>query len=170
VVYENTNALPRTFRVGRVEPTGSADAAFTRLGDGFDFRNAALVDKAEVAATTAALGARVEPARDGGVATISGETPNTVTIATDGSTGALLVLADLAYPGWRVAIDDQEARVLTVDGVLRGVVVPAGSHVVTFRYRPATWLIGGALSMLGLVALVPYGRIGARRHRGGAFA
>ena len=31
VVYENTNALPRTFRIGRVEPTGSAEAALTRL-------------------------------------------------------------------------------------------------------------------------------------------
>ena len=38
VVYENTNALPRAFRVQRVEPTASEDAALTRLGDGFDFR------------------------------------------------------------------------------------------------------------------------------------
>jgi hypothetical protein len=44
------------------------------------------------------------------------------------------------------------------------VVVPAGAHVVVFRYRPASLLVGALISAVGLVALVPYGRWGARAH------
>jgi hypothetical protein len=169
VVYENTNALPRAFRVSRVEPTASEEAALTRLGDGFDFRTAALVAKEDVAAVTAALTSRAGAleGRDPGTTSIRDETPSSVTIATDGTTPALLVLADLAFPGWRAQLDGHAAPVLTVDGVLRGVVVPVGAHVVTFRYRPMSLLVGALMSALALVALVPYGRSSARAHGSG---
>ncbi len=173
VVYENTNALPRAFRVRRVEPTASEEAALGRLGDGFDFRTTALVPKTEAAVLTAALAARaasdagsdVTPGADAGADTaIERDTPGSVTVATAGSAPALLVLADLAYPGWRAAVDGRAATVHTVDGVLRGVLVPAGRHLVTFRYRPTSWLAGAVLSVLAAALLVPYRRIGVRLH------
>jgi hypothetical protein len=46
------------------------------------------------------------------------------------------------------------------------VVVPAGEHVVTFRYRPTSVLVGMLVTMVALVALVPYGRRAARAHAG----
>ncbi len=172
VVYENVNALPRAFRVRRVEPTASEEEAIDRLGDGFDFRDAALVPKSDVVAVNAALIRRDGSASgaDAGTAAIRSETPSTVTIATDGVAPALLVLADLAYPGWRADVDGHAAPVHVVDGVLRGVVVPAGAHVVTFRYRPSSLAIGAGLAVLALAILVPYGRGGARRHGAGQAA
>jgi hypothetical protein len=165
VVYENTNALPRAFRVGRVEPTGSEEAALTRLGDGFDFRAAALIDQREVAAVEAALTAAARTAEPAaGTTMIRTETPGSVTVATDGETPALLVLADLAYPGWRAEVDGRAAVVRTVDGVLRGVAVPAGAHVVTFRYRPSSLWLGAVLSLVGAIALLPWARASARAH------
>lgn len=172
VVYENTNALPRVFRVGRVEPSPSEEAAFTRLGDGFDFRHVVLVRTQDVRSVQAALGEGV-PAGDAGnlgTAEIREETPNAVVVATTGATPAVLVLADLAFPGWRAEVDGRSVPVLTVDGLLRGVVVPAGAHVVTFRYLPTSLLIGVLLSGLGLVALVPYVRHAARVHVDGTVA
>ncbi len=170
VVYENANALPRAFRVRAVEPTASEDAALTRLGDGFDFRTTALVDKRDVLGVTAALDGAARGEADGGTTTMRRDTAGTVVVATGGPTAALLVLADLAFPGWSAEVDGRDAEVYTVDGILRGVVVPPGSHVVTFRYRPWSWIVGAGLSALGLVALVPYAWIGARRHRDGAVA
>ena len=77
-------------------------------------------------------------------------------IETDGLDGALLVLADLAFPGWHADVDGRAAPVLTVDGVLRGVVVPAGLHRIGFRYRPTSVMLGAFLSSLALVgSLVP---------------
>ncbi len=47
---------------------------------------------------------------------------------------SILVLADLAYPGWRVTVDGASAPLLTVDGVFRGVLLAPGAHVVEFQY------------------------------------
>lgn len=163
VVYENTNVLPRAFRVHRVEPSPSVDTALTRLGDGFDFRHAALVETGAALAVQRALGA-AKDATDAGTTAIRAETPGSVTIATAGASPALLVLADLAYPGWRAEVDGAAVPVLTVDGVLRGVVVPSGDHVVTFRYRPTSVLVGMLVTIVALAALVPYGRRAARAH------
>ncbi len=55
-----------------------------------------------------------------------------VAMAQDG----YLVLADQTYPGWRATVDGARTPILPVDGVFRGVQVPAGSHTVTFRYLP----------------------------------
>lgn len=164
VVYENTNVLPRAFRVRRVEPSPSVEAALTRLGDGFEFRHAALVETDEVLAVQRSLAAAANDADDAGTTEIRAETPGSVTIATTGTSPALLVLADLAYPGWRAEVDGEPAPVLTVDGVLRGVVVPAGAHVVGFRYRPSSLLVGMLVTIVALAALVPYGRRAARAH------
>jgi hypothetical protein len=166
-IYENQNALPRAFRVPAVEPVGSLEAALGRLGDGFDFRAAALVAKDDAAGVAAALG-RPAAAAGGGSTAIGAETPGSVTIVTDGEAAALLVLADLAYPGWGATLDGRDVPVLTVDGLFRGVVVPAGQHVVEFRYRPTSAWVGLACTVLGLLALVPYARRRARAHASGA--
>jgi Bacterial membrane protein YfhO len=165
-IYENINALARAFRVRQVEPTGSEESALTRLGDGFEFRRAALVSKADVTAVRAALGGDAAGAAgdEAGTALVRSETPGSMTIATGGPTAAVLVVTDLAYPGWRAVLDGREVPVLTVDGVLRGIVVPSGEHVVTFRYRPRSLLIGIALSVAALVAIAPYARASARLH------
>ncbi len=163
-VYENTNALPRAFRVAHVEPSDGEEAALTRLGDGFDFRSAALVARAEVAAVSAALAGVPSGAAAAGETSVRAETPGVVTIATSGDAPAVLVLGDLAYPGWRATLDGRDVPLLTVDGVLRGVVVPAGAHLVVFRYRPGSLGLGLTISVLGLVALVPYRRWSARAH------
>lgn len=49
---------------------------------------------------------------------------------------ALVVLSDLVYPGWRATVDGQPAEILTVDGLVRGLRVPAGNHEIVYRYHP----------------------------------
>jgi uncharacterized membrane protein YfhO len=46
-----------------------------------------------------------------------------------------------------------------VDYLLRGVMVPAGTHRVEFRYEPASWRAGWIISVLGLLAVA--GALGA---------
>ena len=50
---------------------------------------------------------------------------------------ALLVLADMTYPGWQAWVDGVPSPILTVDDVFRGLALQPGSHVVRFAYRPA---------------------------------
>ena len=66
----------------------------------------------------------------GGSAEILSYRPNEVIVRATGP--GKLVLADTWYPGWRAG----EFRIELVDGLLRGVQLPAGSHTVRFSYRP----------------------------------
>lgn len=46
-----------------------------------------------------------------------------------------LILSDLFYPGWRAAVDGEQAPILRVDGLYRAVALSPGAHRVTFEYR-----------------------------------
>jgi len=52
------------------------------------------------------------------------------------------------YPGWSVTIDGSPARLYQTNYVLRGVVVPAGEHVITFQFWPGTFCAGLAITLL----------------------
>ena len=57
---------------------------------------------------------------------------------------ALLRIAVPYFPGWRAEVEGRSVPVLPVDLALSGVVVPAGSHELLFRYQ-STWFRTGAL-------------------------
>lgn len=64
---------------------------------------------------------------------------------------ALLLLADLMAPGWRVTVNGEAAPILVADHVLRAVALPAGSHEVRFEYHDPAFARGLALALAGLV-------------------
>jgi Bacterial membrane protein YfhO len=76
-----------------------------------------------------------------------------VTAQTDSTAAGRLILTDLMYPGWRVTLDGQPAEALTVEGMFRGVDVPAGSHTVVWSYHPASLYWGLAVSVVTFVFL-----------------
>jgi uncharacterized membrane protein YfhO len=63
----------------------------------------------------------------------------------------MVVLSDAFYPGWRAWVDRQPVSLFEVDGAMRGVLVPRGSHVITMRYRPVSVIAGAALSICGVL-------------------
>lgn len=60
--------------------------------------------------------------------------PNRITVQANGP--GLLVLSEVAYPGWQVSVDGQPAEMRTLAGVLRAVLLPAGAHEAVFTYHP----------------------------------
>jgi uncharacterized membrane protein YfhO len=65
-----------------------------------------------------------------------------------------LILTDLAWPGWNVAVDGQRAESMIVDGMFRGVDLPAGKHTVVWTYQPATLYWGAGISVAAVVLLL----------------
>jgi len=57
------------------------------------------------------------------------------------------------YPGWHAFVDGNAVEVLRVNYNLRGVAVPAGTHLVRFVYRPNSLLLGALLSLLAAILL-----------------
>jgi hypothetical protein len=58
----------------------------------------------------------------------------------------LLRIAVPYYPGWQAEVDGRSLPVMPVDLALMGVVVPAGSHELTMRYKPARFAAGAGIS------------------------
>jgi hypothetical protein len=86
------------------------------------------------------------PLDDAAAVTIESSRPGRVELVTTSTTGGLLVLHDLYYPGWIAEVDGRPAEMLRAALLFRAVVVPGGRHRVSFRFHPF------ALSNLGAAA------------------
>ncbi|MHB1774159.1 MAG: hypothetical protein ACYCST_21015, partial [Acidimicrobiales bacterium] len=160
VVYENHYAEPAAF----------VPSAILRVAD-----QQALLNR--VAARPLAPGreALVEPST--GVLTAGKGTANVgyahdaeARVQTNLTRGGLVVLNDAWARGWTAEIDGRPTRVLRVDDVMRGVDVPAGRHVVVWRYRVPGLALGGVVSglagaLIALLAAWPLLRSLRRRRR-----
>ena len=64
---------------------------------------------------------------------------------------AFLVLSEVWYPQrWKLTVDGRESRAVKVDGVIRGIVLPAGEHEVRFTYDRSRFETGRAISMAAI--------------------
>jgi hypothetical protein len=150
-VFENTRAMARVWLVPKVTML-SAPAVLhaihtSRLPNGMMFAPGEMA----LTETPLNLDSPVDPER---TATIQSAAETGIQIRTHSSQTNLLVLSNVYYAGWQATVDGIPSSVLPTDYVLRGVVVPAGDHVVTFRFRPVSLQIGFALSALSALGLV----------------
>jgi len=74
-------------------------------------------------------------------------------IATRSDAPALQVLAENAYPGWTARIDGRPAAVMTAYTAIRAVCVPAGEHLVEWRFAPRLYWVGAAVSAASLLLM-----------------
>jgi hypothetical protein len=85
--------------------------------------------------------------------------PESLTVAVDTPTPAILSLAMVDYPGWRASIDGRPAAPIRAYGGLVALEVPAGSSVVEWVYDPPAYRVGAFVSLvtwvgLGLLAVI----------------
>jgi len=145
-VYKNETALPRVFCVGNTEVIADRDARLSRLNrSSFQPDSLALVESP--------LSETITPPANW-EAEITRYEPNAIDVRVSTDRQTLMVLSEIYYPaGWKATIDDKEKEILKVNHILRGVVVPEGSHVVTFRLEPKTYTISTAM-MGGSIVIV----------------
>jgi hypothetical protein len=83
----------------------------------------------------------------------AGKDPNVVRIEVDFPKDGYLVVADVNDHGWEAFLDGERVPSLQADYVFRAVRIPAGKHIVEYRYTPlAFW--AGALSTIFLLLLM----------------
>lgn len=81
-----------------------------------------------------------------------------IAFTVDAPARGLVVLSELWDPGWQVTVDGRAATPVRANYLLRGVVVDAGPHAITWRYAPrGLWaltiaMLLGWLSVLGALA------------------
>ena len=101
-----------------------------------------------------------------GQAVIGDEIPTRVRVSVQMETPGLVVLADLWDKGWQAYLEGKPVPILRTNHAIRGVVVPAGSGTLEFRYEPASFAWG--LRLAGLAGVIILGWLGLaipRSHR-----
>jgi len=164
-IWEDSRAWPRALLIngGLVAVAPGADGQATALSA----RTKASFDSIAVSAP-AEIVAALNAGREQPVLTDVSALhirSNLVRIKTSHPAPALLVLTDVHYPGWRAWIDGVEHPIWTVQGLVRGVALPGGTHEVEFRYHPV-WLtptlglaVAGWLTILTFAGLAILGHI-----------
>jgi len=89
-----------------------------------------------------AIEAAIERALDEHGAAIREYLPAKVTVDVRADKAGVLVLSDIYYPGWKVKVNGEKAKVLRVNGLLRGVSVKEGRSSVVFYYMPLNFILG----------------------------
>ena len=155
IVWENPAALPRAFVPARVETIVDAKERLRRLAaDSFDPSATAFVEQPLEL-----------PGDCHGLATITEDIPQRVTIAADMKTPGLIVLSDRWDASWRAYLDGKQVPILCTNHAVRGVVAPAGRQVLQFRYEPATLFWGSVISGTAIVVWLAWVAVVARIHR-----
>jgi hypothetical protein len=152
-VFENLRAMPRAWLVTDVVSAKPEEVLYalksSRLPDGRDFDPArtALIEEplsmtSDMVKAATAAAVRISHIDNG-----------SMEINTDADSPSYLVLSDIYYPGWQATIDGNETHVFQTDYVLRGIMVPAGRHVVRFEFRPRSLYLGAGISVVSLLSL-----------------
>ena len=81
------------------------------------------------------------------------------TINTESDEDQFLVLSEVFYPiRWKAFIDNDPVKTFQVNGLLRGIIVPKGSHKIKFIYDKSSFNFGLSVSLLSF--LISIGLIG----------
>jgi hypothetical protein len=140
--YRFNEEHPRAWIVHEIAVNSDRSAIYTALAvPGFDPRHVAYVPTPIDVVTNQA----VEP-----VSTVTMQ-PDQVEVDANLTTPGLLVLSEISYPGWTALVNGSPASIVEVDGLLRGVALPAGQARVEMSFRPMSLVAGGIVTVLGVV-------------------
>jgi len=150
-VYENQHVLPRAFLVGEIINTaGVAVSDRIDMLEQLDPRRQVLLEHMP----------DIPDERCGFTPVkIVEEVPDRITVETVADKPGVLVLTELFHPGWTATVDGAPAELLAADIAFRGVVVPAGTHRVEFRFICPGQRSGMMITLGTLLALLIRGWI-----------
>ena len=161
-VYENLRAQPRVWLVGEVQVVTDWYQQLQRLrgelkdeqGRAFDPRRTAISETSYgFTDFVSSFDSSGEPFA-AAAATIVQRQPGRMLIETDAARPSLLVISEMAYPGWQVKIDGQWGSWQRVNYMLCGVRLQAGKHRVEFFYRPPSVKTGAMVSLIAAFILL----------------
>jgi len=145
-IYEKSNYYPRAWLVHQTSVEPDTDRMLQLMNDSsMDLHRTALVD--------APLTVSLQAAPDGWLdkAEFVHYGANLLELDVETRSSGLLVLSEVFYPGWKATVNGAATPVWRVDGMLRGLVVPAGKTRVAVYYAPASFFLGLTFSVLAFL-------------------
>ncbi|MGK2858352.1 MAG: YfhO family protein [Thermoanaerobaculia bacterium] len=144
-VYERAAGFPSVTVWERVVPEPDRAAAYASLySETWNARDQIVVTgESPPLFADAAIG----PVGSGRIADVSW---SSIRVEVESPRGGVVALSQRDAPGWSVTVDGTAAEPLVVNGIFRGVAVPAGRHEVEWRYFPRSLSLGFLLSVTGI--------------------
>ena len=143
-LYENQQALPRAYLAYRTRPARDTADLEQLLAADFDAGRGTVV---ETSSEPLQGPSDIDPVE------IIRERPEVLRFDVATERPAVLVVANAWYPGWHAWVDGEEAPVLRVNGMFRGVALPPGAQQVEMRFEPGSFRVGALVSLTALVVL-----------------
>lgn len=148
LIYENLEALPRAYVVGRVKVATDDEAIAILSSPDFDPAAEIVVDRSPPVELTG------NPSFSGDAKIVS-YSPNHVVIQATVEQDSMLFLSDAYYPGWRATVNGHDTPIYRANYAFRAVYLSAGEHRVEFIYDPITFKLGLGMTLTGcMLALI----------------
>lgn len=139
-VWRNRDAFGQAWIAGKAIQVNTIQEVANHIGDpSFDLKGVAMLEK-----PISGLDPNVRSA----IATVTRFTPQHITVVVNTPGKDLLMLSEIAFPGWRARLDGKRVPILTADAILRAVETPPGRHEITMAYQPMSYRFGLYLTCL----------------------
>ncbi|MCI0336079.1 MAG: YfhO family protein [Acidobacteria bacterium] len=156
-IFENLTLLPRAWLVRRAKVAYEGDqlklirGEVASTGDrDFDPRTAVLVDHETAAKLDKNLIKNAGDEKFTQVAPVKilKRSARRIQIEAENAEPSVLVLSEIAFPGWKAEVDGKAAELIRVNYDLRGLALTAGKHRIELIYQPRSLKIGAAVSII----------------------
>lgn len=148
--HVNPEALGNAWFVNEVKMVPNADAEIEAL-KGFNPRKVAVVDSRF---SKELEGFKANPDTLG-VIQLTKYEPNNLIYKSSNKTQQLAVFSEIYYSkGWDAYIDGKPAQYLRANYVLRAMVVPAGEHIIEFKFQPVMFKVGKVVDLVSSLSLI----------------
>ncbi len=147
---KNNNSLGNAWFVSKASVVENANAELDALKT-INPSSEAVVDRRFADMLTV----QDSPASSGDTIYLTAYEPNKLTYKSKLATDRIAVFSEIYYPyGWKAFVEDAPSAHFRTDYVLRGMVVPAGEHTITFRFEPQSYKTGNRVSLASSLILL----------------
>jgi len=142
-LIEHTGALPRAMLFSHWQTNTNNQAILQQLAD-------LSVNPAQTVFVNDQVPAPSSSTNQTGQVQFTHYSPKRVELKTKADLPSILLLNDRFDPGWKVWVDGKEEKVLRCNFLMRGVLVPPGSHAVMFKFKPPVTTLYVTLGAMAL--------------------
>ncbi len=147
-VETNINAMGNAWFVSAINVVPNADSEIAAL-NGLDVRNMAVVDERFKDQLITNLSS------NNGTISLLEYKPNYLKYDSKSTSDGIAIFSEIYYEkGWNAYIDDVLYPHFRVNYVLRGMKIPAGNHIIEFKFEPSSYNIGESLSLTSSIILL----------------
>lgn len=150
LIFENPVPAPRAFLAVNVVSSELTPWELPPSGGDVTTLDARLI----AAASAAGIATKFQSTADLGTVAFESYHNTSMRIRASNHVPAMLVVMDSWHPNWKARVDGVNVHVGCVDTAFRGVVLPAGNHIIEFTYRPKTLTAGLWISISSLVGTI----------------